>query len=262
MTTKQHKPNSLTQLFTGLKSIILEIESSAIETVSAITPWLAPLIPAYLTHTHAIGVLKYPAEIALVTAVAVEFLGLAAVNTAIEFWQYNDTQAAKRESRIIGLPTDKADKARQRRHVDAPFAVALASGVFYLTVVLSVNVLLSLDQSALARVWANGLLSLLSVPAAIIIAIRSQHRRKTTEKARKTESVTESVADTGGQSKSAADSATVRPQTYAEYVSQSADRNGSGPLTPAELLEIGVPKSSAYEWPKRYAQTYALDVEK
>lgn len=261
MTTKP-KTNPVEQFFAAIKALVLSLESSAIETVSAITPWLAPLIPAYLTHTHAISALKYPPEIALIAAIAVEFLGMAAVNTAIEFWQYNDTQAAKREARISGLPSDKAAKARQRRHVDAPFAVALASGAFYLIVVLSVNVLLSLDQSALARVWANGLLSLLSVPAAVIIAIRSQHRRKTTEKARKVESVTESGAEDYTPANSVTESATDRPRTYAEYVSLSSERNGSGPLSTAELLTLGVGKSSAYDWPKRYATDYAVTVGK
>jgi hypothetical protein len=67
-------------------------EAVAIDTVSALAPWLAPIIPAFLTYTHMQGSLNYPQWVAFVGALVVEFIGLAAIYTATQFWDYNDAQ--------------------------------------------------------------------------------------------------------------------------------------------------------------------------
>lgn len=271
MSKPQPKANYVERFFVALKALIAYLESSAIDLVSATTPWLAPVIPASQTYLHAINSLKYSEPIAFVAALAVEFLGLAAVSTAVEFWNYNDALSARKAARVQLLKGEDKKRAKERRVVGAPFKLAAGSGLFYIAVILTVNVLLDWGKP-FPQVAANVLLSLLAVPAAVIIAIRSQHRRKLTETRRKAVSVTESGTVHGGRLTSAtgsepedvaeesstAESAPVRPTTYAEYVQSAAERNGSGPLSTPELLALGVGRSSAYEWPKRYAADYQL----
>jgi hypothetical protein len=267
MSKPQPKANYVERFFVALKALIAYLESSAIDLVSATTPWLAPVIPASQTYLHAINSLKYSEPIAFVAALAVEFLGLAAVSTAVEFWNYNDALSARKAARVQLLKGEDKKRAKERRVVGAPFKLAAGSGLFYIAVILTVNVLLDWGKP-FPQVAANVLLSLLAVPAAVIIAIRSQHRRKLTETRRKPASVTESGLVGGGRSSSEMDSAAedssalksaqIRPATYAEYVQSAADRNGSGPLSAPELLALGVGHSSAYEWPKRYAREYQL----
>jgi len=138
---------------------IQTFERVVIEAVSAFAPWLAPLIPAYLVYSNMIGILMLPEWVALVGAITVECLGLASVNTAVMFWRYNDS----------------------KRQIDqsAPMWVALAVGGFYIVVVLTINAILQIWPDNLGViVLSDALLSLLSVDAGVILAIRSQHARR------------------------------------------------------------------------------------
>ena len=80
---------------------IKKLEAMFIDTVAAVTPWLAPLIPAYLVYHNMTQRLGYPPIFGLVGAAAVEFLGLSAVHTAVTFWQWNDNH--KTSARRSGL---------------------------------------------------------------------------------------------------------------------------------------------------------------
>lgn len=140
---------------------IKKIEAMFIDTVAAVTPWLAPLIPAYLVYHNMTQRLGYPWVFGLVGAAAVEFLGLSAVHTAVTFWQWNDAHKIER----------------------APFWFAFGAGLFYVVIVLTVNAALDIWQGAAwVNILAHALLSLLSVDAAVIIAIRAQHARRLTER--------------------------------------------------------------------------------
>ncbi len=136
------------------------LEHRIIDIVSAVAPWLAPIVPAYLVFKNTQSHLGYPWPISLVTACAVEFIGLASVHTSIQFWTWNNEKR-------------KIDD-------DAPFWVAIGAGAFYILVVLTVNALLEVAGNT-ANVWANAILSLLSVDAAIIIALRASHARRVAE---------------------------------------------------------------------------------
>ena len=125
------------------------------------TPWLAPLIPAYLVYSNMTQRLGYPWLFGLVGAAAVEFLGLSAVHTAVTFWQWNDTHKLER----------------------APFCFAFGAGAFYVVIVLTVNAALDIWRDVDGvKILAHALLSLLSVDAAVIIAIRAQHARRLNER--------------------------------------------------------------------------------
>jgi hypothetical protein len=105
--------------------------------------------------------LGYPPIFGLVGAAAVEFLGLSAVHTAVTFWQWNDHHKIER----------------------APFWFALGAGLFYVLIVLTVNAALDIWRgNEGVKILAHALLSLLSVDAAVIIAIRAQHARRLTER--------------------------------------------------------------------------------
>ncbi len=151
--------NSVVEFIRGIK--IAKAEAAFINAVAAVTPWLAPLIPAYLVFHNMTERLGYPPIFGLVGAAAVEFLGLSAVHTAVTFWQWNDTHKLER----------------------APFWFAFGAGLFYVVIVLTVNAALDIwPGDAWVKILAHGLLSLLSVDAAVIIAIRAQHARRLSER--------------------------------------------------------------------------------
>jgi cation transport ATPase len=73
------------------------------------------------------------------------------------------------------------ERAKKRRQRNAPFQWAAGAMAFYIVVILTVNAALEMETARsgfTVKVFANGLLSLLSVIAGLIIALRSQHRRR------------------------------------------------------------------------------------
>ncbi|CAG0934324.1 hypothetical protein TFLX_03427 [Thermoflexales bacterium] len=161
--------------------VISRIETVAIDTVAAISPWLAPVIPAYLTNTHMAGALGYPTWVAFIGALVVECLGLAAIYTATQFWDYNDAKATEKENRLVGMSQKARMLARKKRQRNAPFKWAALAMGFYIVVILTVNAALEMEVTQTGftvKVFSNALLSLLSVIAGLIIALRSQHRRR------------------------------------------------------------------------------------
>jgi hypothetical protein len=141
--------NAVNKTFRALEYVL-------VDTISAVSPWLAPILPAYIAGMHMHNVLLLPAWISYVGAGVVELLGLSAVTTAVQFWDYNDIRR----------------KTDQR----APFWVAVVCAVFYMSVVLTVNVVL--DGGPGVHKIAKALLSSLSIVAAIILASRGQHTRR------------------------------------------------------------------------------------
>jgi hypothetical protein len=142
------------------------IEHNLITAVAITAPWLAPAIPAYFAVHNAQRYLTFgdgwtDTAFVWIVGLAVEFVGLASVHTAVEFWTWNDEKR-------------KSDNP-------APFWVALGAVVFYVTVVLTVNAVLELTQGLTVIVFARAALSLLSVNAAIIIGLRAQHARRRAE---------------------------------------------------------------------------------
>jgi hypothetical protein len=133
-----------------------KLDTSLVDNIASTTPWLAPVIPAYLAYHNTTTVMGFPAWVAFIGAVVVECLGLATVTTSFQFWDWND----------------------KKRQVDqsAPFWIALTTAAFYLAIVLTVNVLL--DGAPLLHRIAKLLLSVLGVVGAITLAIRSQHSRR------------------------------------------------------------------------------------
>lgn len=132
------------------------LEATLIDNIAASVPWLAPIISAWFAYHNMVGVLNMPIAISLIGSCVVEFLGLATVSTTFKLWQFNDSKR-------------KSDQV-------APVQLAIGTTIFYLLIVLTVNVIL--DSSPITSRIAKALLSLLSVAGAVVLAIRSQHSRR------------------------------------------------------------------------------------
>ncbi len=146
-----------TNFFETFNAWLRNTESSIVNTISAISPWLAPLAPAFMTFQHASNTLDFPPAVAYPTAAVVEILGFSTVSTSLAFWFYNrrNTAAGKR----------------------APVEIAIGAFVFYLALIVVSNVLLdTFDNAKWAVITVRALFTLQSIPAALIVAVRTQHR--------------------------------------------------------------------------------------
>lgn len=153
------------------------LELMLVDVIAALIPWLAPVIPAYMAFSHMTSVLAFPAWVATLGAMVVEFLGLSTVHTTFSFWRYNDEREARRiQHQQHGRGRRKA---LPRRAAGAPVLVAGITAGFYLAVIITVNVLL--DDAGLVEKIAKALLSLLGTVAAVTLAIRAQHARRLAE---------------------------------------------------------------------------------
>ncbi len=148
--------NKIVNILNSWLRLIRAVESVLIDVIAATAPWLAPLIPAYMVYNNLLTVLQFPSWVALAGAGVVELLGLSAVYTSFQLWQYNDSRRQ----------TDQA----------APTRIAITMALAYLAIVLTVNVLL--DEAPTIQRLAKALMSCLSIIAAVILAIRSQHGRR------------------------------------------------------------------------------------
>ena len=149
--------NFLGSIFQAIADILNGAERSFLDLLSVVVPYMVPVIPAYLTYNHTMGEMQFPEWVAWTAAFVVEVLGITAVSTAIRFWRNNTIYKSEKEK--------------------APFWLAVGVYVFYIVIVLSVNVLLEIVSGVRsgAVIWAIGLFSLLSVPSGILISIRAQY---------------------------------------------------------------------------------------
>jgi len=134
-------------------------ENLLIDVVASYSPWVAPLVPALETYQNMITHLGFPAWASWAAAICVETLGLSSIQTAVSFWQWNDSK-------------NKSDPK-------APVLLAILTGSFYLLTVLTVNAML--DDSPGVHRLAKALLSSLSVCAGVILALRAGHARRMAE---------------------------------------------------------------------------------
>lgn len=149
-------------LFDRLNEWIRDAESSIVNFLSVFAPWLAPIVPAYMTFQHATNVLGFPYIIALAAAILVEILGFSAVSTFLAFWFYN-----------------RRNQAQSKR---APIEVIIFAFFFYLALIVSTNVLLdTFPGEKWAEISVRALFTLQTIPAALIIAVRTQHKELLSE---------------------------------------------------------------------------------
>lgn len=143
--------------FDKLNDWIRGTETSIVNFLSAFAPWLAPATPAYMTFDHAYHTLNFPFLVALSTGVVVEILGFSAVSTFLSFWFHNRKNVAESKK--------------------APLLVVVVAFIFYLALIVTSNVLLdSFPEDRWAEIAVRALFTLQTIPAALLVAVRTQHR--------------------------------------------------------------------------------------
>lgn len=159
--------------FDKLNDWIRDTENSFVNFLSAFAPWLAPLIPAYMTFQHAKDTLKFPVVFAWTGALVVEILGFSAVSTYLSFWFYN-----------------RRNRAESKR---APIILVIVAFAFYLTLIIFSNVLLdTFPDKKWAEIAVRALFTLQTIPAAMLVSVRTQHRELLSEIAKERRNMHES----------------------------------------------------------------------
>lgn len=148
--------------FDRLNDWIRDTENSIVNFLSAFAPWLAPLVPAYMTYQHAVGTLEFPQVVAIPAALVVEILGFSAVSTYLAFWFYNRRNPAASKK--------------------APIILVIIAFGFYLVLIVFSNVLLdSFPGERWAEITVRALFTLQTIPAAMLVSVRTQHRELLSE---------------------------------------------------------------------------------
>ena len=150
-------------IFDKLNEWVNDTEGSMVNALTALSPWLAPLAPAYMTFRHMDEFLQFPLLISLALAFLVEILGFGTVSTALDFWFHN-----------------RKEKAGMKK---APLEIVIGVFVFYLVLILVSNVVIDISVAYLSDAWQKGaiilvraLLTLQTIPGALIVAVRTGHR--------------------------------------------------------------------------------------
>ena len=144
------------QAMEGLLKLNKATESLLVDIIASYSPWLAPVIPAYMTWHSMQSILGFPVWTAWIGAAVIETLGLSSIQTTVAFWNYN-----------------------QVRSSSAPYApvwLAVIASAFYLVVVISANVLIEIYPGS--SILVKALLSSLSVCGGVIIAMRAGQARR------------------------------------------------------------------------------------
>lgn len=149
--------NFLGDIFQAIADILNGAERSFLDLLSVLVPYAVPIIPAYLTYWHTLQEMSFPNWVAWTAAFVTEVLGITAVSTAIRFWRNNTVYKSSKEQ--------------------APFWLAVGVYVFYIVIVLSVNVILEIVSGVRSGwvIFSIGLFSLLSFPSGVLISIRAQY---------------------------------------------------------------------------------------
>jgi len=149
--------------FESFDDWINDTEGSIVNALTAFAPWLAPLAPAYMTYKHMVDFLNFPNVLALCLALLVEILGFGTVSTFLDFWFYNRKESAKVKK--------------------APLGVVVFSFGFYLSLIVVSNVIIDIAKAFGTEAniqWSiivvRLLLTLQTIPGALIVAVRTGHR--------------------------------------------------------------------------------------
>lgn len=221
-----NRTDRIVSMLTSVRDLIRAVEGVLVDLIAAISPWLAPVIPAWLVKTNLSGPLGMPEFVAWTGAAVVELVGLSAVHTAFSLWDYNDTRR----------------KSDQR----APVWVAAVVAVFYLAIILVVNV--ALHPGTFVERLAITLLSLLTAIAALILAVRAGHARRLgdiqAEKAAKRtrRKVSGKLPEHSGTAETSADWRGMSPE----------DKRKLAGMTAAQIAgRYGVSERTARNWRRR-----------
>jgi hypothetical protein len=145
-------------------------EHSFVTLLSKIIPLIVPIIPAYVGYSHVTKELEFDPFFGWIYGIVIEGLGYSAIFKAIQFWEGNKK-----------LTSDKNK---------SPLWVAIAIYIVYLIVILTVNVLLDWQSGVIWwRVLAVALISLLSIPAGLLMSISAVHTERKLERLERNERI-------------------------------------------------------------------------
>jgi len=151
--------NLIIQLAARFTNMLNQVEDIAIDIAARAGPWLTPIPTAYLVGRAAYNHFQWPIWVSIPSAVAIEFLGLTTITTALRLWEYNKT---KRKSDPV-----------------APFGVAIFLTGCYLVVAILLTIVIDVVEGL--RFISPAIFPLLSIMAASIIALRQGHRHRVAE---------------------------------------------------------------------------------
>jgi hypothetical protein len=150
-------------LFDRLDEWINNTEGSLVNALTAFAPWIAPAAPAYMTYQHMVNFLDFPQWLAIGLALLVEILGFGTVSTGLDFWFYN-----------------RRERAGNKK---APLGIIIGTFIFYLVLIMVSNVVIDIANAYLTEGYQKGaiilvraLLTLQTIPGALIVASRTGHR--------------------------------------------------------------------------------------
>lgn len=153
-------------IFDRIVRFLDRTEVSFVTLLAKIIPLLVPIIPAYVGYVHVVSKdtgLGFDPWAGWVYGAVIEGLGYAAIYKAVQFWEHNRKYTSEKNQ--------------------APLWMAVFIYVVYLVVTLSVNVMLDYKAGVVAyKVVSLGLISLLSVPAGLLMSISAIHTERTTER--------------------------------------------------------------------------------
>jgi len=154
-------------IFDAINNFIRETEGSVANLLASIAPWGAPIPAAVMSFMHMREFLGFSGSlewVSWVTAATIEVLGFSTISTALSFYQWNKKYTS--------------DKSLKK----APMGFVILAFGFYLGVVISMNVLLDASKyfpdvlsQNLIIVFVRATITLLTIPAGLIVATRVQH---------------------------------------------------------------------------------------
>lgn len=192
-------------LFDRLNEWVNDVEGSIVNFLTAFAPWLAPLAPAYMTYQHMVSFLQFPVVLAFCLALLVEVLGFGSVSTFLDFYFHN-----------------RKEKAGLKK---APTWTVVISFSFYLGLIVVSNVVVDVaknfgnpEQLQWAVISVRALLTLQTIPAAIIVGVRTGHRSLLREiKKEKTER-SEQVSNKAERSRTVHEQDRERPSQHEQAI--------------------------------------------
>jgi len=176
-------------------------------------------------------------------ALLVEILGFGTVSTALDFWFHN-----------------RKEKAGVKK---APIEIVVGVFIFYLMLILISNVAIDIAKAYLSEAWQQGaiilvraLLTLQTIPGALIVAVRTGHRELLREiKKEKAEKLSETSEKLSGKKEETSgnfpkDWRRLRPTLSYEQVVEIAELDSSRIKQVAK--RAGVEERTVVNW-----RTYA-----
>lgn len=217
--------------FEKLNEWVRSVESSFVNFISAVAPWLAPIAPAYMTYQHAVDALNFPLWVAVPVAVVVEILGFSAISTFMSFWFFNRRNAAKAKK--------------------APTGWVVFAFSFYLALIVTSNILLdTFHKAEWSLIAVRALYTLQTIPAALIVISRAGHKNLLAEIEKEKAESYRKVTDTKTESNSNI------PVTWRQVRKNLSNEDVSW-LRVAKTEEIcfrwGIDDRTARNW-RKYAQ--------